>query len=113
MEHSCQAESRRSQLYRTVSGGIAAEVNVVCQASHHRAYFNEAFSSLPISLLGVVDGFGRKMDSLFEQARGIRLDRPTLGCGLAGELNLTLGSDVNSDRQCGGLLSKPCPHPTP
>jgi len=38
------------------------------------------------------------MQSLFEQTRGIRLDRAPAGGGLVGEFGLNLGSDVNGDR---------------
>ena len=38
------------------------------------------------------------MGSLFEQARGICLDRAAVGGGLARELGLNLGCDVNGNR---------------
>jgi hypothetical protein len=41
------------------------------------------------------------MRRLFEQARGIGLDRPSLRSGLPGELRLNLGPDVNGDRHRG------------
>jgi hypothetical protein len=43
----------------------------------------------------------RKMDSLFEQARGMCLDRAAVGGSLAGEFGLNLGSDVNGDGHVG------------
>ena len=51
-----------------------------------------------------------------KQARGIRLDRAPAGGGLAGELGLNLGSDVNGDRHVGPssqAMPLPCPASPP
>src|SRR5271157_1323189 len=80
------------QVYRAARGGIAAEVRVVRQTSHHRTHFYEALSSLRYSLRGW------KMGGRFKQARGVVLERTSAGCSLTGELGLNLGIDVNGDR---------------
>jgi hypothetical protein len=63
-----------------------------------------------LSLLGISQRLGGKIDSLFEQARGIRLNRATARGGLTGEFSLNLGADVNGD--CHGRPSKTYPTAT-
>src|ERR1022692_1216912 len=50
-----------------------------------------------------------KKDSLFEQARGIRLHRAAVGGSLAGELGLNLRCDVNRDRHMPPYQAMPYP----
>src|SRR5664279_2291182 len=51
------------------------------------------------------------MDSLFEQTRGICLDRASVGGGLACELGLNLGRDVNGNRHVPSFQAMLLPYP--
>ena len=81
--------------------GLRLKSNVIRQTPYGVEYLSQGFARRgPRRASG-------KTNSLFEQSRGIVLNRASAGGGLTGEFSLNLGSDINGD--CHGHLSTTYP----